>query len=102
MAERRDVLSGLFFMLTLGAYLGYVRGGRTLTWYLLLTALFTLGLLAKPMVVTLPALLLLLDFWPLARFGSASDTPGWTESIETPRSAVPRAGKTSLVRTRRR
>ena len=46
--------------------------------------LFALGLLAKPMVVTLPALLLLLDFWPLARFGSASDTPGWAQRVKRP------------------
>ena len=74
-AERRDVLSGLFFMLTLGAWLGYVRHGRSLARYLLTAALFALGLMAKPMLVTLPPLLLLLDFWPLARFGSAGDAP---------------------------
>ncbi len=51
-AERRDVLSGLFFMLTLSAYLGYVRHGRSLGRYFLVAALFTLGLLAKPMIVT--------------------------------------------------
>ena len=66
-AERKDVLSGLFFMLTLGAYVGYVR--RPFSWrrYLLLAVLFALGLLAKPMLVTLPLLLLLLDYWPLGR-----------------------------------
>ena len=64
-AERRDVLSGLFFVLTLGAWLGYLRHGRTPGRYLLVAVLFALGLMAKPMVVTLPALLLLLDFWPL-------------------------------------
>ena len=74
-AERRDVLSGLFFMLTLGAYLGYVRHGRSLGRYLLVAALFALGLMAKPMLVTLPPLLLLLDFWPLARFGAAARHP---------------------------
>ncbi len=40
--------------------------------------------MAKPMVVTLPPLLLLLDFWPLARGGFARDTPGWTVSVERP------------------
>ena len=67
-AERRDVLSGLFFMLTLGAYGEYVRHPRSLGRYLAVVGLFALGLMAKPMLVTLPPLLLLLDFWPLGRF----------------------------------
>lgn len=71
-SERKDVLSGLFFMLTLGAYAHYTRArhrkqlvvsGR----YLLVVLLFTLGLMSKPILVTLPFVLLLLDFWPLAR-----------------------------------
>ena len=85
-AERRDVLSGLFFMLTLGAYARYAQRrsrveGReskapaaalnlrlwTLDYYLVLL-LFALALLSKPMVVTLPLVLLLLDYWPLKRF----------------------------------
>ncbi|MDJ0849566.1 MAG: tetratricopeptide repeat protein [Myxococcota bacterium] len=67
-SERRDVLSALFFVLSLGAYLGWVRAsrGRALRYGLLLVA-FTLGLLAKPMLVTLPFVLLLLDLWPLRR-----------------------------------
>jgi protein O-mannosyl-transferase len=83
-AERRDVLSGLLFMLTLAAYLGYVRHGRSLRRYLLVIALLALGLMAKPMLVTVPMLLLLLDFWPLARLGAAGDTPGWTQSVKQP------------------
>ncbi len=74
-AERRDVLSGLFFVLTLAAYLGYVRHGRSWAWYALVAVLFTLGLMAKLMLVTLPLLLLLLDYWPLGRFGQAGDLP---------------------------
>ncbi|HTU26305.1 MAG TPA: tetratricopeptide repeat protein [Pirellulales bacterium] len=69
-SERRDVLSGLFFVLTLAAYLGYVRHGRTLGRYLLLALVFALGLMSKATLVTVPLLLLLLDYWPLARFGS--------------------------------
>ena len=61
-AERRDVLSGLFFMLTLAAYLGYVRHGRSPGRYLLTAALFALGLMAKPMLVTLPPLLAAVGF----------------------------------------
>ena len=65
-AERKDVLSGLFWMLTLLSYAAYAaRGGRVR--YLLTLALFCLGLMSKPMLVTLPVVLLLLDRWPLAR-----------------------------------
>jgi protein O-mannosyl-transferase len=70
-AERRDVLSGFFFMLTLGAYCEYVRRSESLGRYLAVVALFALGLLAKSILVTVPLLLLLLDFWPLGRFGPA-------------------------------
>jgi protein O-mannosyl-transferase len=74
-SERRDVLSGLFFVLTLGAYLGYVRRGRTASRYLLVALMLGLGLMSKAMLVTVPALLLLMDYWPLGRFGQASDLP---------------------------
>ena len=66
-AERKDVLSALFFMLTLGAYLRYARQ-PSIKWYLWVILVFTLGLMSKPMLVTLPLVLLLLDYWPLARF----------------------------------
>ncbi len=65
--ERKDVLSGLFFVLTLAAYLGYVRRPFSLPRYLAVAAMFALGLMAKPMLVTLPFVLLLLDYWPLGR-----------------------------------
>jgi protein O-mannosyl-transferase len=71
-AERKDVLSGVFFMLTLLAYSRYVSGQRSLLRYLLVAFSFALGLMAKPMLVTLPLVLLLLDYWPLCRFGSHS------------------------------
>jgi Flp pilus assembly protein TadD len=67
-AERKDVLAGLFFMLTLLAYERAARRGRVLR-SVALPALFALGLMAKPMLVTLPCVLLLLDFWPLGRLG---------------------------------
>jgi len=63
-AELKDVLSGVFFFLTLIAYTNYTRR-RTLSRYLLMMVLFSLGLMSKPMLVTLPFLLLLLDYWPL-------------------------------------
>ncbi|HEY3120909.1 MAG TPA: tetratricopeptide repeat protein [Vicinamibacteria bacterium] len=65
-AERKDVLSALFFFSTLWAYLAYVRKPRPGR-YALVLVLFALGLMAKPMLVTLPFVLLLLDYWPLAR-----------------------------------
>ncbi len=68
-SERKDVLSGLFFMLTLWAYARYARRAFSFGGYLLVLGLFMLGLLSKPMLVTLPCVLLLLDFWPLKRFG---------------------------------
>jgi len=65
-AERKDVLSTLFWMLTLCGYVRYVRQPR-LGRYLVVGLLFALGLMAKPMLVTLPFVLLLLDYWPLGR-----------------------------------
>ena len=68
--ERKDVLSTLCWILGLGAYAAYVVR-PTLRRYLLVAAVLILGLLAKPMVVTLPVVLLLLDYWPLGRLKSA-------------------------------
>jgi len=67
-AERRDVLSGLFFMLTLGAYAGYSCHPRSNRRYLMVVLMLVLALMSKPMAVTLPFVLLLLDYWPLKRF----------------------------------
>ena len=85
-AERKDVLSAFFWMLTLMAYTPYATSGRrqvTQTasflsrvtchvspYYFLALFFFACGLMSKPMVVTLPFVLLLLDFWPLNRFSS--------------------------------
>lgn len=74
-AERKDVLSTLFMMLTLCVYLWYVKRpciGR----YLLVAAIFVLGLMSKQMLVTLPIVLLLLDMWPLKRNMASKKTPG--------------------------
>ena len=65
-AERKDVLSGLFWMLALWGYVRYVERptrGR----YVMVVGCYAMGLMAKPMVVTLPFVLLLLDYWPLGR-----------------------------------
>ncbi len=75
-AERKDVLSTLFWLLTLWAYVAYVERpgwGR----YALVLLAFALGLMAKPMLVTLPCVLLLLDWWPLGRWPRGADSPVW-------------------------
>jgi len=71
-AERKDVLSTFFLLLCLGAYVAYAKqpGPRR---YLLALGLFALGLMSKPMLVTLPCLLLLLDYWPLGRLRLARE-----------------------------
>ena len=73
-AERKDVLSAVFFMLTLLAYSYYTRA-PSISRYLMVALAFVPGLLSKPMLVTLPFVLLLLDYWPLGRFQAyRSDT----------------------------
>ncbi len=66
-SERKDVLSGLFFMLTIGAYVRYVHHPWSLYRYLMVALMLALGLMSKPMLVSLPFVLLLLDYWPLGR-----------------------------------
>ena len=66
-AERKDVLSGVFFMATILAYERYVRRPPSIARYSLVVILFALGLMSKGMLVTLPVVLLLLDYWPLGR-----------------------------------
>ncbi len=74
-AERKDVLSTLFWLLTMWAYIYYVEKPR-LHRYLLTLLTFALGLMAKPMLVTLPVVLLLLDYWPLKRFEIGQSASG--------------------------
>jgi Tfp pilus assembly protein PilF len=74
-AQRKDLVSAFFFLLAVGAYIRYTERpspGR----YLPVLALFALGLMAKPMLVTLPFLLLLIDFWPLRRASRGDAPPG--------------------------
>jgi len=76
-AERKDVLSGVFFMLTLGAYLYYTRKpsvGR----YVTMSIFLACGLMSKATFVTVPLVLLLLDYWPLQR---ANDFRGWQRLV---------------------
>ena len=106
-AERKDVLSTLFWMLTLLAYLTYVArpSGRR---YLLVTLSLALGLIAKPMLVTLPCVLLLLDYWPLGRTERTEPAalPAASEAaaFERRRKRLARAGvgKAAMVRAQRR
>src|SRR6266446_10366526 len=70
-SERKDVLSAVFFMLTLAAYVRYVHT-LSLGRYLLVLLVFALGLMSKPILVSVPFLFLLLDYWPLKRFAPAA------------------------------
>ena len=80
-AERKDVLSAVFFMLTLGAYVRYARA-PSIARYLAVAALLALGLMSKPMLVTLPFVLLLLDYWPLKRFAPATPAESKAKSLD--------------------
>ena len=89
-AERKDVLSTFFWMLTLWSYAGYVER-KSAASYVLTIGFFLLGLLSKPMVVTLPFVLLLLDYWPLRRIRASAGSArrGWGEYYQLAREKVP-------------
>ena len=74
-AERKDVLSGVFFTLTLLAYVHYARA-PSIWRYVTVALTFALGLMSKPMLVTLPFVLLLLDYWPLKRIRTEESRAG--------------------------
>ena len=80
-AERKDVLSTFFWFLTMGMFVHYVKRPR-LGRYLFALLYFVLGLMSKPMLITLPFVLLLLDYWPLGRlsFGPLAAGPPFPES----------------------
>ena len=80
-AERKNLLSTLFFLLALGAYRWYAREPRV-TRYAAVAALFALGLMAKPQVITFPFVLLLWDYWPLQRM-VADRTETSSENLAT-------------------
>jgi len=87
-AERKDVLSTLFWLLTIWAYVHYTEkpGWKR---YGIIVACFSLGLMAKQMLVTLPFVMLLLDFWPLGRFSYGA---GHKDRPEHPRRHVRKSG----------
>jgi protein O-mannosyl-transferase len=91
-AERKDVLSTFFGMLTLAAY-GYYAEKPRLKSYLAVLAFFALGLTAKPMLVTLPFVLLLLDYWPLERFGKNESTQAVQITAKGPAPSFRKKGK---------
>ncbi len=78
-SERKDVLSALFFMFSLATYVAYARRPFSIIRYLLVTLAFVLGLMAKSMLVTLPFVFVLLDYWPLGRRGPI--WPRWVEKL---------------------
>jgi tetratricopeptide (TPR) repeat protein len=108
-SERKDVLSGVFFMLTLGAYVRYVektkvqlrwgasRRPKSRVWYGLMLLSFTLGLLSKPTLVTLPFVLLLLDYWPLNRFELSTKRVLWLVLEKIPLFALSAAASVMTV-----
>lgn len=81
--ERKDTLSALFALLALWSYVRYVRRPQVVR-YIPVVVFLAMGLMAKPMLVTLPVLFLLLDWWPLARF---APLPGNPENGRKPRAA---------------
>jgi tetratricopeptide (TPR) repeat protein len=86
-AERKDVLSTTFWLLTLWAYARWADPSRarrapTAAWYVLALLFFATGLMCKPMLVTLPCVLLLLDYWPLGRLARSSSAGRWFLLLE--------------------
>jgi protein O-mannosyl-transferase len=95
-AERKDVLSGVFFMLTLLAYVHYVRT-PSIRRYLFVAVVFAFGLMSKPMLVTLPFVLLLLDYWPLGRIrGQKSDVSGHENLVMLVVEKIPLVGLSAV------
>lgn len=89
-AERKNVLSTFLLLLTIAAYGRYARkpGAQT---YAAVAGLFALALMSKPMVVTLPCALLLLDFWPLNRI------QGWSEAPASEEDSIPQRSLSRLI-----
>ncbi|PYJ43124.1 MAG: hypothetical protein DME80_09770, partial [Verrucomicrobia bacterium] len=88
-SERKDVLSAVFFLLMLSAYVRYTRT-HSITHYLVVVVLFAAGLMSKPMLVTAPFILLLVDYWPLQRFEKRS-------SVEDDKSLSPGNEKRTIT-----
>jgi hypothetical protein len=96
-AERKDVLSTFFWLATMWAYAGYVSA-PSFKRYLLILLLFALGLMAKPMLATLPLVLLLLDYWPLGRIAGMLPPQGAIEGSPPPLTGPPKKSYWPLIR----
>jgi protein O-mannosyl-transferase len=81
-AERKDVLSAMFWMLSTIAYIRYSRRPGAIR-YVMVLVMFTLGLMSKPMLVTLPFVLLLMDYWPLERLQADAQAAGVNSKTKT-------------------
>ena len=79
-SERKDVLSTFFWLLTIWAYINYVKL-PSVRKYIVVVVFFILGIMSKPMVVTLPFVLILLDYWPLNRFVDNSNVKNETSEL---------------------
>jgi tetratricopeptide (TPR) repeat protein len=107
-SERKDVLSGFFFLLTLLAYVRYVekskvQGPRSKVWLGVALLLFVLGMMSKPMLVSVPFVLLLLDYWPLRRTGEltgSADLLSAAKELGSPNPAAKSANHTSQITNR--
>ena len=103
-SERKNVLSMFFFLLALGSYRWYALKPR-IDRYLAVAALYALGLMAKPQVITFPCVLLLWDYWPLQRmFAPANDLPATAPGADRPceKSRLADRGEVATVRAFRR
>jgi tetratricopeptide (TPR) repeat protein len=81
-AERKNVLSTLFFMIAIYAYVHYAE--KKIIWmYCLVLCAYSLGLMSKPSIVTFPFLLLILDYWPLGRFGMRGGTYNTIDAVRS-------------------
>jgi hypothetical protein len=96
-SERKDVLSTFFWLATMWAYAGYVSA-PSFKRYLLILLLFALGLMAKPMLATLPLVLLLLDYWPLGRIAGMLPPQGAIEGSPPPLTGPPKKSYWPLIR----
>ena len=95
-AERKNVLSALFGMLALWSYADYAQRGGLFR-YLLVAACLGLGLMCKPMLVTLPFVLLLLDIWPLGRWRIGGVSVEGVEPVSWPRLVIEKLPLFGLV-----
>jgi protein O-mannosyl-transferase len=91
-SERKDVLSAIFFFLMLMTYIRYARA-PSITSYLAVVVLFAAGLMSKPMLVTAPFILLLVDYWPLRRF----EKPSAVTSAKNPKTGKQKRGTQNLL-----